>query len=76
MSRTIDDLFDQYGPSYRWLATAVVILGTLTTALSTTIVNVAIPDIMGAFGVGQDMGQWMSTAFPTLCAILTPSPVL
>ena len=63
MSRTIDDLFDQYGPSYRWLATAVVILGTLTTALSTTIVNVAIPDIMGAFGVGQDMGQWMSTAF-------------
>lgn len=63
MSRTVDSLFLKYGPAYRWLATATVISGTLTTALSTTIVNVVIPDIMGIFGVGQDKGQWMSTAF-------------
>ncbi len=32
-------------------------------ALSGTIINVAVPDIMGAFGVGQDLAQWMATAF-------------
>lgn len=31
--------------------------------LTATIVNVAIPDIMGAFGIGQITAQWMSTAF-------------
>ena len=33
--------------------------------LSSTIVNVSIPSIMGAFGVGQDLAQWASTAFLT-----------
>ena len=28
-------------------------------------VNVAIPSIMGAYGVGQDMAQWTATAFIT-----------
>jgi MFS family permease len=31
--------------------------------LSTTIVNVAIPGVMGAFGIGQIEAQWISTAF-------------
>ena len=31
--------------------------------LSGTIVNVAVPDVMGAFGVGQSEVQLMSTAF-------------
>ncbi len=31
--------------------------------LSATMVNVAVPSIMGAFGVGQDLAQWASTAF-------------
>ena len=35
----------------------------LALALSGTITNVAVPDIMGAFGVGQDLAQWMATAF-------------
>lgn len=29
--------------------------------VTTTIVNVAIPDIMGAFGIGQDQAQWLMT---------------
>ena len=33
--------------------------------LSATMVNVAIPSIMGAFGVGQDLAQWAATAFLT-----------
>ena len=61
--RTTESLFEQYGPAYKWLATMTVVMGTLASALSTTMVNVAIPDIMGTFGVGQDQGQWMSTAF-------------
>jgi EmrB/QacA subfamily drug resistance transporter len=60
---TIDDLFARYGPTYRWFATATVMLGTIASVLSSTIVNVALPDIMGAFGMGQDKAQLLSTAF-------------
>ena len=38
-------------------------MGTISTVLASTIVNVALPDIMGAFGMGQDTAQWMSTGF-------------
>jgi len=55
------DLFDRFGPNYRWFATITVMLGTLSAMLTTTIVNVAFPDIMGAFGVGQDRAQLLST---------------
>ena len=36
-------------------------LGTISAVLTTTTVNVAIPDIMSAFGIGQDRAQWMAT---------------
>ncbi|MBX9698069.1 MAG: MFS transporter, partial [Acetobacteraceae bacterium] len=38
-------------------------LGTVSTILASTIVNVALPDIMGAFGIGQDRAQLVSTGF-------------
>ena len=38
-------------------------LAAFTMVLSGTIVNVAVPDVMGAFGVGQSEVQLMSTAF-------------
>lgn len=53
----------RFGPSYRWLATATVMLGTIATTATATIVNVAMGDIMGAFGLGQDQIQWLSTGF-------------
>src|SRR3546814_6076804 len=31
--------------------------------MASTMVNVAIPDIMGAFGIGQDQAHWMSSGF-------------
>lgn len=31
--------------------------------LTATIINVAIPDIMGAFGIGQDKAQWLSSGY-------------
>jgi len=64
---TTDELFERYGPVYRWFATATVMLGTISAVLTTTSVNVAIPDIMGAFGIGQDRAQWLSTG--TLAAM-------
>lgn len=60
-SETTEVLFSRYGPGYRWLATVTVMLGTIAAVLTTTSVNVAIPDIMGAFGIGQDRAQWLST---------------
>jgi DHA2 family multidrug resistance protein len=53
----------RFGPSYRWLATGTVMLGTIATTATATIVNIAMRDIAGAFGLGQDQVQWLSTAF-------------
>ena len=36
-------------------------LGTISAVLTTTSANVAIPDIMGAIGIGQDRAQWPAT---------------
>ena len=60
---SIDALFLRYGPAYRWFATATVMVSTIAVVLSTTIVNVAIPDVMGAFGISQVQAQWISTGF-------------
>ena len=58
---TTEDLIARYGSRYRWLATLTVMLGTVSAMLTTTSINVALPDIMGAFGIGQDRVQWLST---------------
>ena len=60
---SIEALFARFGPAYRWLVTATVMMGTIATILTATIVNVALPDIMGAFGMGQDKAQLLSTGF-------------
>lgn len=59
----LSGFFERYGPAYRWLVITTTLMGTITVVLSSTIVNVALPDIMGAFGIGQDQAQWMSTGF-------------
>lgn len=60
---SIDALFSRYGPAYQWFATGTVMVSTIAVVLSTTIVNVAIPDVMGAFGISQVQAQWISTGF-------------
>ena len=47
----------------RWPLVVGGLLGAMSTVLSATMVNVAVPSIMGAFGVGQDLAQWAATAF-------------
>jgi EmrB/QacA subfamily drug resistance transporter len=58
-----EDLFARFGPAYRWWATGTAMMAAIAVVLSATIVNVAIPDIMGAFGIDQSKAQWLSTAF-------------
>lgn len=60
---TFESLADRYGSKYRALAIAAVGSGTFVALLMTTIINVAIPDIMGAFGIDQSDAQWLSTGF-------------
>lgn len=49
--------------AHRWLVTLSVMMGTISTVLASTVINVALSDIMGAFGMSQDQVQWMSTGF-------------
>lgn len=56
-------LTERYGPSYRWLVTVTGMIGVVAMVLAMTTVNVAVPDVMGAFGIGQDKAQWMSSAY-------------
>ena len=62
-SETIDSLFERYGPAYRWLATVTCMVGAMTVVLSMTTVNVAFPDIMGAFSIGRDKAQLLSSGY-------------
>jgi len=59
----VDAAFTRHGPAYRWYATATMMLGTFSMVLATTVVNVAIPDIMASFALSQDTVQWLSTGF-------------
>lgn len=56
-------LYGQIGPRYPWFVTIVSVLGSFATLLTATIVNVAIPDIMGALGMTIDEAQTLVSAF-------------
>lgn len=51
------------GPRYRWLLLLSVMIGTMASIMSSTVVNVAIPDMSHTFTLGQDRAQWVSSAF-------------
>ena len=50
-------------PVHKWPATIAVMLGMMTTIMASTMANVAIADIMGAYGVGQERAHWISSGF-------------
>ena len=62
-SETSEDLFARYGRAYIVMVMACGMTASFVMVVSSTIVNVAIPDVMGAFGIGQDQAQLMATAF-------------
>ncbi len=73
MSEDVDALFARYGRAYRVLVSVTGITASFTMVLMGTIANVAVPNVMGAFGVGQDMAQFLATAF---IATMTASQLL
>ena len=72
-SETLDDLFARYGKPYRFLVTVSGMIASFTMVFTGTIVYVAISNEMGAYGVGQDKAQLLSTAF---IATMTASQLL
>ncbi len=66
---------ERYGPRYRWLLLLSVMVGTMASIMSSTIVNVAIPDMSHHFLLGQERAQWVSSGFMvamTVSMLTTP----
>ena len=60
---TSDVLFARFGPKYRWVVTVVALMAFFCMVFASSMINVAIPNVMGAYGVGQDKAQFLSSAF-------------
>jgi EmrB/QacA subfamily drug resistance transporter len=65
----------RYGERYRWRLLLSVMLGTMASVMSSTIMNVAIPDMSHHFELGQSRAQWVSSGFMvamTVSMLTTP----
>lgn len=65
----------RYGERYRWLLLLSVMVGTMASIMSSTIINVAIPDMSQHFVLGQERAQWASSGFMaamTVSMLTTP----
>lgn len=65
----------RYGERHRWLLLTSVMLGTMASVMSSTIMNVAIPDMSHHFELGQSSAQWVSSGFMvamTVSMLTTP----
>ncbi len=65
----------RYGERARWRVLFTLMLGTVSSIVSSTIVNVAIPDLSRHFALGQERAQWVAASFMiamTLSLLLTP----
>jgi EmrB/QacA subfamily drug resistance transporter len=72
---TLAALSARYGPRYRWLLMISVMVGTMASIMSSTIINVAIPDLSHHFQLGQGRAQWVSSGFMvamTVAMLTTP----
>jgi EmrB/QacA subfamily drug resistance transporter len=74
-SGSIAALRERYGDRYRWLLLLSVMVGTMASIMSSTIVNVAIPDMSHYFALGQERAQWVTSGFmvaTTVSMLTTP----
>ncbi|HEV3245306.1 MAG TPA: DHA2 family efflux MFS transporter permease subunit, partial [Candidatus Paceibacterota bacterium] len=55
-----------------WLVLATVMLGTLLIGLDRTVVNLAVPKIIGDFGISVTTAAWIATAYIISNAIFVP----
>ena len=74
-THALSALRERYGERYRWLLLLSVMIGTMASIMSSTIVNVAIPDMSHHFSLGQERAQWVSSGFMvamTVSMLTTP----
>jgi len=72
---SIAALRERHGERYRWLLLLSVMVGTMASIMSSTIINVAIPDMSQHFALGQERAQWVSSGFMaamTVSMLTTP----
>ncbi len=77
MSRasTLPELRERYGARYRWLLLLAVMTGSVAGIMSSTIINVAVPDLSAHFAIGQERVQWVASGFMmamTVSMLTTP----
>jgi EmrB/QacA subfamily drug resistance transporter len=60
---TLAELQAHYGARYRWLLLFSVMTGSMAAIMSSTIINVAIPDMSHHFVLGQERAQWVTSGF-------------
>lgn len=74
-SGSLQDLKERYGERYRWLLLWSVMVGTMASIMSSTVINVAIPDMSQHFSLGQGRAQWVASGFMvamTVSMLTTP----
>ncbi|WP_281271430.1 DHA2 family efflux MFS transporter permease subunit [Simplicispira hankyongi] len=74
-SGSLQDLKERYGERYRWLLLLSVMVGTMASIMSSTVINVAIPDMSQHFSLGQGRAQWVASGFMvamTVSMLTTP----
>ena len=72
---SLADLQSRYGTRHRWLMLTTVMIGSMAAIMSSTIMNVGIPDMSLQFGIGQEQAQWVSSSFMvamTVSMLTTP----
>jgi EmrB/QacA subfamily drug resistance transporter len=75
MRPTVEQVIAHQSHHDKWRVLVTVMIGTIAAILSSTIVNVAIPDLSRYFHLGQESVQWVSTGFMlsmTLSMLSTP----
>jgi DHA2 family multidrug resistance protein len=64
--------YADYSTVERWTIMAALMLGALMQVIDTSIVNVAIPHMMGNLGATVDQIGWVSTGYIISCVIVLP----
>ena len=60
---TLPPASSEYGTSGKWLVAGSVMIGTFLSVMDATVVNVAMPHMMGGFGQDLLTITWVSTAY-------------
>jgi len=68
-SPEIEAMFARYGKRYRSWVVLTAMLGAFAVVMEATIVNIALPEIVAAFGVSHDIVQLVATSFLAATAV-------